>query len=182
MIDSKGKLETADYTDPITERIIDFFNEQGPAKLKDKYYFGDPNVIAQNQLNFPICCISLLEENNTRETNTHIKSILSYRATVVTDMKEKWLKGKNIVAQQMYVQALVAGRDADMNMAPGTLQYVLWTNRVIDGSNRLYLSLGNATRPRFRPNTEGRGRGMYTYEGYMDFMIEHNEPKPTLPQ
>jgi len=65
-------------------------------------------------------------------------------------------------------------------MLSGSIEYVCRKYNVISGENRLYIDLGRETHAQIKPNIEGRGRGMYLYEGVLDIELKHNQIKPQL--
>lgn len=168
------------YKDPIAAALIALFETYAFKELKGKYYYGTPFIIAQNQLNFPAICISNVESSTGTHTDSHDQSRLIYRITAMIDVKKEWLQGKNIVGPEMELHRLLIGRDASFDMIPGSIEYVCRKYGVIDGEHRLYIDLGRETHAQIKPNIEGRGMGMYLYEGVMDIEIKHNQIKPAL--
>ena len=174
------------YVDPIATLVMEKMELYGPKELKGKYYYGTPMIVAQNQLNLPAAFISGGVDSVTEtETNSHDQSTLLYRLTVMIDMKEQWLTGKNRVGQEMLLHQLLIGRDSDFNMlgtsaadGRGSIEYVLRKHKVLDGEKRAYIDLGRGTIAHIRPNLEGRGRGMFLYEGVIEFAIVHNQLRP----
>lgn len=169
------------YKDPIVTKLIEKFEEFAFKDLKGKYYYGTPMLIAQNQLNFPAVCISGGVESQTyTDTNSSDESRMLYTITVMIDMKKEWLSGKNIVGSEQNLHKWLIGRDENMDMLEGSLEYVCRKFHVLDADKRLYIDLGRETRARIRPNIEGRGRGMFLYEGTLEIEIKHNQIKPSL--
>lgn len=171
------------YKDPIAAKLIALFEEQGLKELKGKYMHGTPFLIAQNQMNFPTVCISGGVESSTgMSSNQEDQSRLLYRVTVMIDVKKEWLIGKNIVGPEMELHRILIGRAENMDMMKGTIEWVLRKNHVLDGDNRLYIDLGRETRSWIRPSIEARGRGMFLYEGIIEFEIKHNQIRPQFQQ
>jgi hypothetical protein len=176
-------MNNPQYKDPIVTKLIELFEANAHKDLRGKYYYGTPFIIAQNQLNFPAVCISGGVDSNTGKlTNTEDQSRILYRITVMIDVKKEWLIGKNLVGPEMEIHRILIGRDENMDMLPGSLEYVCRKFNVLDGENRLYIDLGRETRAIIRPNIEGRGRGMYLYEGVMEIEIKHNQIRPSVQQ
>lgn len=178
-------MSTITYKDPITELLIKRFEELGPKELKGRYYYGTAMFMSQNQLNFPACMISGGVDSITEtETNTSDQSAILYRATVMVDMKEQWLTGKNRVGQEQLVHKLLMGRDENLDILgtiegkEGSLEFAIRKNNVLDGEKRVYIDLGRGTRAYVRPNIEGRGRNMFLYEGILEFTVVKNQLKP----
>lgn len=169
------------YKDPIAAKLIEVLELNAFKELKGKYYYGTPFLIAQNQMNFPAVCISGSVDSATGiETNTHDQSRMRYQITVMIDVKKEWLVGKKIVGPEMELHKLLVGRDENFDMLEGSIEYVLRKHYVLDASKRLYIDLGRETVARIRPNIEGRGRGMYLYEGTIEIEIKHNQIRPTI--
>lgn len=174
-------MNTAQYKDPIATKLIEVFEAHAHKELRGKYYYGTPFLIAQNQMNFPAICISGgIDSNTGTETNDKDQSRILYRVTAMIDVKKEWLIGKNLVGPEMEIHRILIGRDENMDMLPGSIEYVLRKFHVLDGDNRLYIDLGRETRAQIKPNIEGRGRGMYLYEGIIEFEVKHNQIKPAL--
>lgn len=175
-----------EYKDPIAELLIEKFKEFGHKDLIKNYYTGTPMVMAQNQLKLPAVFISGAVDSDTRtDTNTHDESVILYRATIVMDMKEAWLKGTNRVGAEMEMHKYLAGRDQNFDMlgtsaadGRGSLEYVVRKHHILSGDKRVYIDLKRGTKARIQPNIEGRGSGMYLYEGILEFAIVHNQLKP----
>lgn len=169
------------YIDPIAKKLVEKFELHAFKELKGKYYYGTPMLIAQNQLNFPAVCISGGVDSLTgTESNTHDQSAIRYQITIMIDMKKEWLTGKNRVGPEMELHKWLIGRDANFDMLEGSLEWVCRKFNVLDGDNRLYIDLGTEARARIRPNIEGRGRGMFLYEGTLEIEIRHNQLKPGI--
>lgn len=173
-------MSNPQYKDPIAEKLIALFNEHCHKDIQGKFYYGTPFIIAQNQLNFPAVCISGgVDSRTSTHTDSQDQSRIVYRITVMIDVKKEWLTGKNIVGPEMELHRILIGRDENFDMLPGSIEYVCRKFNVID-PNRLYIDLGRETRAQIRPSIEGRGRGMFLYEGVMDIEIKHNQIKPQL--
>lgn len=174
------------YNDPIAKLLIAKFKEFGHKDLVNNYIHGTPMVMAQNQMKLPAVFISGGVDSDTRtETNTSDQSSVLYRATIIMDMKSEWLTGRNRVGAEMDMHKYLIGRDENMDMlgtstadGRGSLEYVCRKHHVLDGEKRLYIDLGSGTKARIVPNIEGRGSGMYLYEGILEFRVVHNQRKP----
>lgn len=171
---------TLNYRDPVGAKIIEVLEQYGPKELKGKYLSGTPFTVAQNQLSFPCAGVSLTTEYTGNETSSHDQSRMLYRVTVFTEMKKEWLQGKNIVGPEMKVHRLLIGRDDKFDLLPDTIEHVLRKFTTLSKDHRLYIDLGNETHAVIKPNIEGRGRGMFLYEGYIEFEVKHNQIKPAL--
>lgn len=176
-------MKNPQYKDPIAAKLIEHFEAHAHKDLKGKYMFGTPFTIAQNQMNFPTVCISGgIDSATYTDSQSHDESRILYTVTIMIDVKKDWLVGKSIVGPEMELHRLLIGRDENMDMLPGSIEYVCRKFDVLDGTNRLYIDLGRETRAKIRPSIEARGRGMFLYEGILELEIKHNQLKPKFQQ
>jgi hypothetical protein len=173
-------MSNPQYKDPIAAALILLFETYAFKELNGKYYYGTPFIIAQNQMNFPAICISAIDTSTGTHSDSHDQSRMIYRITAMIDVKKEWQIGKNLVGPEMELHRILIGRDENLDMLSGSIEYVCRKYNVISGENRLYIDLGRETHAQIKPNMEGRGRGMYLYEGVLDIELKHNQIKPQL--
>lgn len=173
MIDTK-------YRDPIIKTLIDKLEEFGPADLVNKYYYGNPIIIGQNEKMLPAGFISFMQSQTVKASTDRDRTINQYEINVCTLIKKDWLNTGRVVQSHMTLLDWIQGRNADMNLKDDSILYVLRKFEVLDGDNKLYIDLNTATQVRVFPGIEARGPGIFTYEATITFNVIKEQIRPSL--
>lgn len=155
------------YKDPIVQKILDKFEDEGPQELKGHYYNGDVTDVPKEEL--PVC--SLAKDNLIVEpaSNMEDEHRISLVANVIIDWTQDLNRDFNIVAGSQQLYDLMEGRNDDYTLKPTSLLYILRKYQKLD--TNLWLSVGQGERVNGDYGlAEGRrGPGIFSLEGVLRF-------------
>ena len=166
------------YKDPIIKRLITVLNAEGPPALKNRYYYGDPIMVAKSVL--PACFITKDETLITAETNMEDRNAVRLVLNVVYDLTRDFNKSLEQITGANSLYEMMEGRDATTyNLLPNTIAYVLRKYQTLDGSGKLWIDIDTETSVDYGVRLEQRGPGIYTVEGVISCVVRHVEVKPS---
>lgn len=162
------------YAEPVLAKLIDKLNATGPAKLKNKYFVGDPVLVATSYL--PMCFIS--KDTTTVSIDTNIEDrhtmpiVLNIVYSGVADLNESFAQAG---AQGIY--ELCEGRDSQYRLRPDTIAGVLRANQVLDSDNKLYIDIGENTSIDYVLSPPAR-RGIFSVEAIVRTTLINLQIRP----
>lgn len=167
------------YRDPILVKIRDILNQDGPKKLKDRYYFGDP--IAVNVSNLPACFISFDRQQISNADNSHLESNMSVVFNVVYDHKRDLMQAFDNIESHMSVVDIIEGRHDEKDPNPYAIRKdtILGALRLHeDLGNNLWIDVGTTSDAEYGVGVGKRGPGIYTAEGIVRIQVKQHQLKP----
>lgn len=127
------------YQDPILTKLIEKLNLDGPAKLKNKYYIGDPIQVPESLL--PVCFIT--KDTTTINPDSNIDD--RHTTAVILNVVSKFTSELN---QKAFVHSATSGlyemceaRNADYSLKSGSLAYALRHNETLDSSANIFIDV-----------------------------------------
>ena len=164
------------YRDPLMAKLVQILNAEGPAQLKNKYYYGDPIVVPERML--PACFINFDWQRIHDADNAHLESIISVVFNVVWDTKRDMNQQLDNIEGHMSVVRMIAGRGDDYALLPDSIIGVLRKHQDLD--TNLWIDVGTDTEADWGVGIGKRGPGIYTAEGILRTQLRHHQLKPEL--
>lgn len=164
------------YRDPLMEKLKKILNSEGPAQLKNKYYYGDPIVVPERML--PACFINFDRQNVKTADNAHLESRINVVFNVVWDTKRDLNQQLDNIEGHMSVVRMIAGRGDDYAFLPDTIISVLRKHQDLD--TNLWIDVDSDTEADWGVGIGKRGPGIYTAEGILRTQLIHQQIKPEL--
>lgn len=163
------------YTDPVLDTLIKKLNSDGPAKLKNKYFIGDPVIVPAGSL--PMCFISRDRTNISIDTNVEdlytMPIVLNLVYSGAADLNQRSFTQAGALA----LYELCEGRDSDFELKPDSLAGVLRKYEVLDGNHKLYIDIGNDTQIDYVLSPPQR-RGIFTVEAIIRTTLKQQLLRP----
>lgn len=162
------------YRDPILVKLRNLFNEEGPKRLKDRYFFGDPLFV--NPAELPAVFMSFDRQRIRDTSNAELESLVEVVFNVVWNHKRDFNQALDNIEGHMSVVDIIAGRNADYTLKKQSLIGILRKHQQLD--NKLWIDLGTDSEPDWGIGIEKRGPGIYTVEGILKISIRHHQLAP----
>lgn len=168
-------MATAIYKDPIIRKLIEKLTEEGPEALRGRYIYGDPVLIGKSRL--PACFITKERTDIRVGDNMNDEHLITVALNVVYDARADLnTPGEVIGMNSLY--DIVEGRLDDYSIRPDSLAGIMRKYQVLDGDNRLFVSVGSDTEIVY--GTDVRGDGVYTTEAVVRVTLRQLQPRPNL--
>lgn len=165
------------YQEPILQKLIDTLNAEGPAKLKNRYYIGDPLLVPESQL--PICFISKDTTTINNDTNADDRHAVAVVINVVCKFTDKLNQRAMVQAGVDTLYELCEAREADYSLRAGSIAYTLRKYQTLDSSNQLYIAADSDLVVDYNISPPER-RGMFTSEAIIRATLVTNQINPTM--
>lgn len=163
------------YQDPVLNKLIAKLNAQGPAKLTNKYFVGDPVVVPTSE--FPICFISRNTTSVFIDTNIEDRHempiVLNLVYSGAADLNQKAFAQ----AGALGLYELCEGRDADYTIRVDSIAGVLRDSQVLDGPNKLYIDIGTSLTIDYLLSPPSR-RGVFSVEAVIRTTLKNYQIRP----
>lgn len=165
------------YDEPIITALIDKLNAEGPAKLKNRYYIGDPLIVAESYL--PICFITKDTTTIRDEDSATDRHEVAVVINVVCKFTDKLNKRSMMQAGVDTLYELCEARNADHSLKAGSLAYVLRKYETLDSDKQLYLDIGSNLVVDYNVSPPSR-RGIFSTEAIIRTTLVSNRPNPAM--
>ena len=162
--------------DPIVTKIIALFNASGPARLKNRYFYGDPLLVPKSQL--PAVFISKDGTSIGNEDVATDRSELRYAINVVEDLTRDFNQAFDSIGATSLVEDYLEGLTDDYDLKPTSLAYILRKNQSI--GPHLYINIEVPLELDYGVTIGKRGDGLYTVEGVLKFEVTALQMLPGL--
>lgn len=162
------------YRDPFITKLIGIFNAEGPASLKNRYYYGDPMVVAKSQL--PAVFISKDKTTIAPETNEEDVSTIPMIINVVMDLTRDFGQAFNSINSMNQVYEAIEARNVDYTLRSDSLAYLLRKHMELD--SQVWIDLSSGLELDYGVGMGKRGEGIFTVEGVMKFTVTHIQMRP----
>ena len=153
------------YSDPLLNRLIELFNEYGPAELKHKYRQGPPLITPRTQM--PIVFLYRSGSESSQVTNIQDEHIRTVRAHLVYDQVKELDQGTTSIQSFNKVYELMEELDDNFNLVGG-LAYVVRSR--FNLGNNTYIDLGESTAATF--DLVNNQNGIITAESRLEFNVK----------
>lgn len=164
------------YTDPVLGTLITIFNAEGPTQLKNRYYEGDPIMIAKGSM--PAVFLTRDKSTVQQVTNMEDEHILSVVINVVTDVTRDWGQAFNKISSMSDVWDFIEGRNSDGTLKITSLAYILRRYQTL--APKTWINLKRAIELDYGVGIEKRGPSIYSVEGIMKIEIRQHQPVPAM--
>ena len=163
------------YRDPIIAKVIEKLNAEGPAELKNRYYFGDLIMPAKSIM--PFCSVAIdTQAINSADSQEDLNAIPLVLTVVVATTKE--IKSFDLATASNKLYELFAARqEADYSLRPDSIAYVLRKYAQLDG--KLFNSINDQPMSiDFGIGVGRRGPGIFSAEGSLRTVVFAYTPTP----
>lgn len=166
----------ASYHDPMITRIIQILNAEGPSQLKNRYYYGDPLMVAKAML--PAVFITkdktMIRSASTAEDELRMPMVIN----VVMDLTSDFNKAFNDTQSANTLYELVEGRDNHYQLKPTSIAYILRKYQQLD--NQLWIDANTTLELDYGIGVQKRGPGIYTVESVIRLNVLHHQLRPGI--
>lgn len=162
------------YRDPILERLITKLDTEGPAELKNRYFYGDPLQVPKSSL--PACFVTKDTTRVDTAANAEIKTEMQVVLNVVFDLTRDFNQAFDNISSSNTLYDCLEGRNADYTLKPTSLVFILDKYQTLD--TNLWIALGSPLEPDYGIGIEKRGPGIYTVEGVIRLTLIHHQLRP----
>lgn len=162
------------YRDPVIAKIIAVLNASGPVKLKNRYFQGDPVVVAKSQL--PAVFISKDKTNIGNDTVSEDFSRMPMVLNVVYDLTRDFGQAFDNIDSATAVYEMLEARNPDYSLRSDSIAAVLRHNQQLDA--HLYIDFDKDLELDYGVSIGKRGDGIFTVEGVCKFEVYGYQLQP----
>lgn len=163
------------YRDPAIAKLIEKLNAEGPAKLKGKYYIGDPMIVAESLL--PICFISKDKTGISNHTNAEDAHNMPIVINVVGKFANDLNNKSFVQAGTSMLYEMCEARNDSYDLLPSSIAYILRKYQVLDSANKLYIDHDTETDIDYVLSPPSR-RGIFSTEAVIRLTLRNNQLNP----
>lgn len=164
--------------DPVISKIIEKLNAEGPAFLKNRYFYGDPLVV--NASNLPACFVCKDSTAVRIADSAQDEHRMNLFINVVLDMKRDFNQSFENINSASTLYDLMEGRGSNYAVRTDTIAYVLRKYQQLD--TNLWINYDQELTIDYGVGIEKRGPGVFTVEAVARFSAEHLELNGGAPQ
>lgn len=164
------------YTDPVLSTLITALNADGPVKLRNKYFVGDPVIV--NAASLPMCFVSRDTTTISIDTNMSDAHVMPIVLNVVYAGAAELNQKSFSTAGSLALYELCEGRGTDYGLRADSIAAVLRSHQVLDGNNKLYIDIEGAdTTIEYILSPPAR-RGIFSVEAIIRTQLKQLQLRP----
>lgn len=167
----------SEYRHPLIDLIINDFNANGPADLKNKWYHGDVLIVPKNEL--PCGYVTIDQTLVQPADNMTDEHILLMVVSVLYDYTADLKESQEIVKGVSGLYRLMEERDATTKyLKNNSLVGRIRLGQQID--TNVWLGLGSPVQVNYGMGFERRGPGIFSVEATLRFSLRAHLPRQDL--
>jgi hypothetical protein len=163
------------YKDPVITKLITLFNAEGPATLKNRYFYGDPLKV--NEAALPAVFISKDMTQISGASLAETQRSQRYVINVVYDLKRDFAKAFNDIGAANSIYDLIEGSDDNYQLKSTSLAAILLKHQQL--GTELWINLTSDLELDYGTTINKRGEGIFTAEGVLKLGIVHHQIRPS---
>lgn len=163
------------YRDPVSTLLIGILNQYGPSELRNRYYYGDPLVVAESAL--PAVFIS---KDDTEIANSDVATDehrMNYVINVVYDLKRDFGKRFDDTRAANSLYDFIEGREDDLTLKTTAVTSVLRSHYQL--AAHCYVDLDTPLKVNYGVTGESRGANIFTAEGIVRCQVYLLQSQPS---
>jgi hypothetical protein len=163
------------YRDPVIELLKSVLNAHGPAALQNKYFTGDPLVVAKSRL--PAVFITRDVTRITNEDVVNDRHDMAIVLNVVQDLTADFNQAFDQLNSSVTLYRWIEGRNADYTLRSDSLLYIL-RNYQETIANNMWINMAEAVEASYGVTVNKRGNGIYSVEAVIHVLITALQMSP----
>ena len=173
---------SADYRDPIIQKIIEVLEANGPDELRGKYYNGDVMLVPKEEL--PVCSVAKDRTIITPADNMTDQHTINLVINVLYDYTSDLQNSFDLVAGTTGLYEIMEGRISDLTdekryqFKNTALAYILGKKIQLDTNVWISIGQGSNISIEYGLGVNRRGPGIFSVEAVIRTPVVLHIPRP----